>query len=90
MLKHFCKNKTIIYKILLLFKLIFWPTTFGDPQRQMFFKVIALKKFEKESTCIGLFFNKVADPQNCKFNKKRLQHRFFSVKLVNYSKTPIL
>ena len=44
----------------------------------------------QESTCVGVFFNKVAGPQNCKFIKKRLHHRFFPENFVNYSRTPIL
>ena len=44
----------------------------------------------QKSTCAGVFFNDVADPENCNFIKKRLQHRFFPVNFVNYSRTPIL
>ena len=33
----------------------------------------------QESTCVGVFFNKVAFPLNCNLVKKRLQHRFFAV-----------
>ena len=36
-------------------------------------------KFAQESTCVGVFFNKVAGPQNCTFIKKKLQPRFFDV-----------
>ena len=32
-------------------------------------------------TCVGVFFIKVAGPQNCNFIKKRLQCRFFPVKI---------
>ena len=39
----------------------------------------------QESTCGGVFFNKVAGPQN-----RRLQHRFFHMNCVNYPRTPIL
>ena len=46
-------------------------------------------QISQESTCVGVFFNKVAGPQNCNFIKKRLQHRFFVVNFENYSKTPI-
>ena len=44
----------------------------------------------QESTCAGVFFNKVTDPQNCNFIKKKLQQRFSLVNYVNYSKTPFL
>ena len=43
-----------------------------------------------ESSCVGVFFNKVAGPQNCSFIKKGIQHRIFAVNFVNYSRTPIL
>ena len=48
----------------------------------MFFKTIVIKKFVNftEKTCVGVFFNKVAGPQNSNFIKKRLQHRFFPAK----------
>ena len=32
-------------------------------------------QISQESICVGLFFNKVASPQNCNFIKKRFQHR---------------
>ena len=55
----------------------------------MFFKIIVLKKFQnsQESTCAGVFFNKVAGPQNCNFIKKRLQHRFSLVKFAKFLRT---
>ena len=58
----------------------------------MFFKIIALKNLQQiiqESICSGVFFNKIAGPQNCKYIKKRLQHRFFAVNFVNYPRTII-
>ena len=33
-------------------------------------------QFSQESICVGVFFSKVEDPQNCNVNKERLQHRF--------------
>ena len=41
----------------------------------MFFKIIALKSLQisQKITCVGVFFNKDAGPQNCYFIKKRLQ-----------------
>ena len=38
----------------------------------MFFKIIVLKKFVNftVNTCLGVFFDKVAGPQNSNFNKK--------------------
>ena len=58
----------------------------------MFFKILFLKSLQtsQESTCVGVFLNNVAGPQNCTFIKKRLRHRFFLVNFVNYSKTSIL
>ena len=34
-------------------------------------------QISQESTCVGVFFNKVVGPRNCSFIKKRLQHRVF-------------
>ena len=47
-------------------------------------------QISQESTCVRVFFNKVAGSQNCSFIKKRLQHRFFTVNFVNYPRAPIL
>ena len=47
-------------------------------------------RISQESTCVGFFFNNVAGPQNCSCIKKRLQHRFFPVKFMNFSKISIL
>ena len=44
----------------------------------------------QESTCVGVFFNKVEGPQNSNFIKKRLHHRFFHKNFVNYSRKTIL
>ena len=41
-------------------------------------------QISQQSTCVGVFFNKVADPQNSNFIKKRLQHRFFLVKFAKF------
>ena len=38
----------------------------------------------------SLFFNIVEDLQTCNFVKKRLQHRYFSVDIVKFIRTPIL
>ena len=56
----------------------------------MFFKIIALKSLQisQKITCVGVFFNKVAGPQNCYFIKKRLQHRFFPVKFAKFLRAP--
>ena len=56
----------------------------------MFFKIIALKSLQisQKITCVGVFFNKVAGPQNCYFIKKRLQHRFFPVKVAKFLRAP--
>ena len=58
---------------------------FRSRRSQMFFKTIAIKKFVNftEKTCVGIFFNKDAGPQNSNFIQKRLQQRFFPVKFVN-------
>ena len=40
-----------------------------------------------ESTCVGVFFNKVAGLQHSNFIKKRLQHRFFPVKIAKFLRT---
>ena len=47
-------------------------------------------QISQESTCFGVFFNKVAGPQNCNFIKKRLQHGLFPVNFVNHSRISIL
>ena len=51
-----------------------------------------LKKLQisQESTCVGVFFNKVAGPQNYNFVKQRLHHRFFPDNFLNYLRAPIL
>ena len=35
-------------------------------------------QISQENTCVGVFFNKIADPQNCNFIENRLHHKFFS------------
>ena len=49
----------------------------------MYFKIGALKNF-------GVSFKKTSDLHACKFIKKRLQHRYFPVKLVRFSGAPFL
>ena len=44
----------------------------------------------QESICVGIFFNKVADPQKCNLIKKWLQHRCFPVKFVKFLRIPFL
>ena len=55
----------------------------------MFFKTIVIKKFVNftEKTCVGIFFNKVAGPQNSNFIQKRLQERLFPVKFAKFLRT---
>ena len=56
----------------------------------MFHKKAALKKFTiftGKHLCRSLF-DKVAGLQLCNFIKKRLQHRWFSVKIVKFLRTP--
>ena len=55
----------------------------------MFFKIIVFKKFVNftENTCVGVFFNKAAGPQNSNFIKKRLQQRFFPAKFAKFLRT---
>ena len=47
-------------------------------------------QISQESTCIGVFFNIVAGPQNRNFVKKRLHHRFFLKHFLNYLRASIL
>ena len=58
----------------------------------MSLKLIVLKSLQisQESTCFGVFFNKVRGPQNYNFIKTRLQHRFLPLNFSNYLRTPIL
>ena len=39
---------------------------------------------------VGVFFNKVAGPQDCNFIKKRLHHRLFPVKFAKVLRTSFL
>ena len=65
---------------------------FRSRRSQMFFKTIVIKKFVNftEKTCVGVFFNKVAGPQNSNFIEKRLQQRFFPVKFAKFLRTTCL
>ena len=62
---------------------------FRSRRSQMFFKTIVIKKFVNftEKTCVRVFFNKVAGPQNSNFIQKRLQQRFFSCEICKISKS---
>ena len=40
--------------------------------------------------CVRVFFNKLANPQNCNFIKKKHQHRYFPVNIVERLRTPFL
>ena len=62
---------------------------FRSRRSQMFFKTIVIKKFVNftEKTCVGVFFNKVAGPQNSNFIQKRLQQIFFPVKFAKFLRT---
>ena len=62
---------------------------FRSRRSQMFFKTIVIKKFVNfaEKACVGLFFNKVAGPQNSNFIQKRLQQRFFPVTFAKFLRT---
>ena len=55
---------------------------------QMFFKTIVMKKIVNftEKTCVVVFFNKVAGPENSNFIQKRLQQRLFPVQFANFVK----
>ena len=66
---------------------------FRNRHSLMFFKIIVpikVLQILQESNCVGVFLNKVAGLQKCNFIKKRLQHRFLTVKFVNYPRTPTL
>ena len=53
---------------------------------------MSLKGLEilQENTCVGVFFNKVAGPQNSNFIKERFQHRIFPAKFAKFLRTPCL
>ena len=55
----------------------------------MFFKTIVIKKFVNLTvkTCVRVFVNKVAGPQNSNFSRKRLQQKFFPVKFAKFLRT---
>ena len=46
-------------------------------------------QISQEKTCVGVFFNKSAGPQNYSFIKRDSNTGFFSVNFVNYSRTPV-
>ena len=48
------------------------------------------RKFHWKNTCVGVSFKKTSGPQACKFIKKRLQHRYFPVKLAIFSRALFL
>ena len=47
-----------------------------------------LRKFYRKTLVLESLFNKVAGFQACKFIKKRLQHKCFSVKFVKFLRSP--
>ena len=47
-------------------------------------------KFHWKNTCAGVFFKKASGPQACKCIKKILQHRYFPVKLIRFSRALFL
>ena len=57
----------------------------------MFFEIIVLKKLQmsQENTSVGVFFNKVASPQNCNFIKEELQ-QVFSCEICEILKSALL
>ena len=50
---------------------------------------LKIRKFHSKNSCAGVF-KKASNPQACKFIKKILQHRYFPVKLVRFSRALIL
>ena len=46
--------------------------------------------FTEKHLCWSLFLNKNAGLQSWNFIKKRLQHRFFSVNIAKFLRTPVL
>ena len=57
----------------------------------MFFKTIVIKKFVNftEKTCVGVFFNKVAGPQNSNFIKKKTPTQIFSSEIYKILKNTL-
>ena len=53
--------------------------------KQVFLKI---SQISRESNCVGVSFNKVAELRVCNFIKKRLQHRCFPVKFAKFLGTP--
>ena len=59
----------------------------------MVFTLVALKNFANFAGKIHVMeslFKKDSSPQACKFIKKRLQHRYFPVKLARFSRALFL
>ena len=56
----------------------------------MVFTLGALKNFTGKNASVGVSFKKASGPQACKFIKKRLQHRYFPVKLARFSRALFL
>ena len=56
----------------------------------MVFTLGALKNFTGKNASVGVSFKKASGPQACKFIKKRLQHRYFPVKLAIFSRALFL
>ena len=58
---------------------------------QMFFKVFLKNSPQRNTSCVldcwSLFLNKVSGLKACKFIKKRLQHRCFTGKFAEFSRT---
>ena len=57
----------------------------------MYFRISVLKNFAMfagKHLCWSLFFNKYTGLKACNFIKKRLQHKFFPVKLAKFLRTP--
>ena len=65
---------------------------FRNIPSQMFFKIVVLKTFANftGTICLGIFFNKVSNPQKCNFVNKWLQRRCFSVKFTKFLRIPFL
>ena len=61
--------------------------TAGVLWRKLFFKI---SQYSQESTCVEVFFNKVAGLQACTLIKKRLQHRVLPVYVGKWLRAPVL
>ena len=51
---------------------------------------VKISQYSQENTCAKSLLNKVAGHKVCNFIKKRLQHRFFSINIGKFLKTPVL